>query len=343
MTAFGSFSLPLAQPLATAGGTIDRREGFLVRLGDRSAGLGEATPLPGWTEPLADCRATLESTLAAVDGLADPADLPDLSATPAARHGLELALLDRAAKAAGVPLYRHLGGDRRVSAVPVNAMLGDADVDRTANAARDAVEQGFMTLKVKVGVRPIDEDVERVMAVREAVGAGVDIRVDANGSWTPTQAETAIEKFAWLGVTVAEQPLDADALDAHAALRNRGIAIALDESLREHGVAPVLEADAADLLVLKPMVLGGVGQCVELAERARERDIDVIVSTTIDAAVARSGAVHLAAALDIDRACGLATADWLSQDVADDPAPVVDGAISVPQSGGHGVQVEDLD
>lgn len=342
MTAFGRFSLPLARPLVTADGSIDRREGFLLRVGDDPPGLGEATPLPGWTETADDCRAALSSTLAA--GLPDdPLDLPALAATPAARHGLELALLDRAAKVAADPLYRYLGGDRRVSTVPVNATIDDGTVEETTEAAAEAVTAGFRVLKVKVGARPVEADLERLAAVRAAVDDAIELRADANGAWNADRAEAALEGLAQHGVELLEQPLEPNQLDGHGDLRGRGIDIALDESMRAHSVDAVIDGDAADVLIFKPMVLGGVGRCAALASRARENGLDVVVTSTIDAAVARTAAVHLAAAIDVDRACGLATADRLAGDVAGDPAAVVDGGISVPQGGGHGVGIEDLD
>lgn len=341
MIAFDPFSLPLARPLATADGTIDRREGFLVRIGTEPAGLGEASPLPGWTEGLADCREAITSIRSSDDVLGGPADLPTMAGTPAARHGLELALLDRAAKRTDRPLYRQLGGERRVSTVPVNATIGDGDLTETVAAASGAVARGFETIKVKVGARSVDADIERLSAVRDAVGA-IELRADANGAWTADQAAAAIDRLAD-EVTLLEQPLEPAALSAHAELRGRGVDIAIDESLRDHGVDAVLDAGAADVLVLKPMVLGGVGRVTAIAEAARSQAVDVVVTTTIDAAVARAGAVHLAAALDLDRASGLATADRLAADVAADPAPVVDGGVSVPQAGGHGVTVEDLE
>lgn len=342
MSAVSPFSLALARPLATAAGTIDRRQGFLVRLGEGPAGLGEASPLPGWTEALDECRDALHAATGGDDPTSADA-LPAMPAAPAARHGLELALLDRAARVAGVPLYRHLGGEARVSAVPVNATVGDADLESTVEAARAAVDRGFRAVKLKVGARAVDVDLERVAAVRAAVGSGVELRVDANGAWTPEQAATAIDSLAEQAVSLVEQPLEAAALAAHADLRGRGVDVALDESLRAHPADAVLDAGAADVLVLKPMALGGVGRSRALADQAAQRDVDVVVTTTVDAAVARTAAVHLAAALGVDRACGLATADRLAEDVAEDPAPVVDGAISVPQSAGNGVGVEDLD
>lgn len=343
MSGFGRFSLPLVPPLETAAGTIDHREGFLVRLGGDPIGIGEATPLAGWTENLDACRAALADTLETADSVDNPDGLPDLSSTPAARHGLELALLDRQARAAGEPLYRLLGGGRRVTTVPVNATVGDGDIESTVDVAEDAVERGFAAVKVKVGARSINVDLERLSAVRAAVGEGVELRADANGAWKPEQAETAIHGLARRGVAMIEQPLSSDAVWEHADLRGHGVDIALDESLRDHPVEEVLAADVADVFVLKPMVHGGIGRCVSLAEQAAERGIDVVVTTTFDAAVARTAAVHLSAALNVDRACGLATADRLAADVGGDPATVVDGVISVPQGAGHGVGAEDLD
>lgn len=338
MTGLTPFSLPLARPLGTASGAIDRRDGFLVHVGDDPDGLGEATPLPGWTESLGACRAALES--AVDDGpLGDPADLPAMASTPAARHGLELALLDREARVAGRPLYRHLGADGRVGSVPVNAAVGDGTAEETVEACRAAADGGFGAVKLKVGARSVEEDVARVARARDAVGAGIELRVDANGAWSAERADRAVERLAGLGVSMVEQPLAAPDLDGHAALRGRGVDVAVDESVCEHGAAAVLDAGAADVLVLKPMALGGIGPAHRAAERAAAADVGVVVTTTVDAAVARTAAVHLAAAVAPRRACGLATAEWLERDVADDPADEVDGAVSVPQAAGHGVSV----
>ncbi|MFB6151330.1 MAG: mandelate racemase/muconate lactonizing enzyme family protein [Haloarculaceae archaeon] len=353
------FSLPLAAPLATAAGTLDRREGFVVRC-DRNgvAGIGEATPLPGWTESVGDCeRALVGASEASDGGDAGPAPVGDRAAAagqsldgdpalsgldanevPAARHGVATSLFDAEARDEGVPLYRWFDDDRRRDRVPVNATVGDADPAKTVERGRAAVAEGFDCLKLKVGVRPLDADLERVRAVREAVGDGVALRLDANGAWDRETGARALERLATLDVAYVEQPLPADDLDGLAALRGGPVGVAVDESLVHARVGDVLDAGAADVLILKPMVLGGPGRAYAAATRAREAGVEPVVTTTVDGAVARAAAVHVAAALPDVAPCGLATADRLGTDIAPDPAPVDGGEVAVPQDPGVGVE-----
>ncbi|WP_254767864.1 o-succinylbenzoate synthase [Salinilacihabitans rarus] len=332
------FALDLVEPLETAGGTIERREGFLVRVIDGDdVGVGEATPLPGWTESLDECEAALERAREAMAGDGTPAALDAVDRTAAARHGVALALADLVARRASTPLYHHLGEPARVGRVPVNATVGGGSPAAAAAAARRAVDRGFSCCKLKVGVGPVDEDVERLRRVREAVGPSVELRADANGAWTFDEATRAVEAFADLGVDLLEQPLPAGALEGHAALRGRDVPIALDEGLLEHGVDAIVDADAADAVVLKPMALGGVDVARKVAAWAQEADLLPVVTTTIDAVVARTAAVHLAAAIPDVPACGLATADLLAEDVGRDPVRFERGNALVPQAKGLGV------
>jgi o-succinylbenzoate synthase len=342
------FSLPLSSPLATAAGDIERRDGFLVGYDHRGVtGLGEATPLPGWTESLEACEQSLEDALAAgVDGAHSQALLTmDAAEVPAARHGFATALLDADARADGIALYRWFDDERHCESVPVNATVGDGELGATVAAAERAVDAGFDCLKCKVGARDLQADVDRLRAVREAVGEPVTIRADANGAWDREMARRAFDEFASLGVAYVEQPLPADDLDGLASLREQDspVGVAVDESLVEHRVADVLDADAADVLILKPMVLGGPGNAHTVAIRARDLGVEPVVTTTVDAVVARTAAVHVAAAIPDVSHCGLATADLLADDLGSDPAPVEDGRIAVPQADGLGVTREDLE
>jgi len=332
------FTVQLAQPLETAARTITEREGFLVFVEhDGEQGVGEATPLPGWTEPYDDCRRAVVRAAEIAEELDWGIALARTENAPAARHALALALAEARARRVDGPLYRHLDGDRFVASVPVNATLGDADPATTADAAERAIEEGFDCLKVKVGARSVTADTERLRAVRDRVGDGVELRADANGAWDREQARGAVEAFAPLGVAYVEQPLPAADLGGHAALRGGPVGVALDESLRDHSVEEILDSGAADVLVVKPMVAGGPDRARQAAIAARRAGVDAVVSTTVDAVVARTGAVHVAASLPDLGPCGLATGSMLVADLSPDPAPVVDGAIEVPQERGLGL------
>ena len=332
-----SFSLDLDSPLHTARGRITQRRGFLVGVDAAGVtGIGEATPLAGWTESLGDCRDALEAAEATA-----PETAPDPATTPAAAHAVELARLDGRGREQATPLATMLrqeafGVDAAPISqqVPVNATLGDRTVAATVTAAKEAIAGGSECLKLKVGTRSLDADIERVRAVREAIGDEVALRVDANGAWAMPTAEQAIDAFGALDVAYVEQPLAAEELEGHRELRGRGIDIALDESLASASVSAVLDADAADVVVLKPMALGGPLQAARAAATAREAGVDPVVTTTIDAVIARTAAVHVGAAIPAVDPCGLATGSLLANDLAADPVALDSGTANVPTGGG---------
>jgi len=331
------FSLSLSTPLETAAGSVDRREGFLVFVEYEGVqGVGEATPLTGWTESRAECRQALSRAAAVAEELDWGIALARTEA-PAARHALSLALAEARARASGKPLYRSMSADRLVTSVPVNATIGEMPRTETVEAAEAAVSDGFDCLKCKVGSRPVDEDVARLRAVRDAVGDSVELRADANGAWSVEDAEYALDALGDVGVSYVEQPLPADDLAGHTNLRGGPVDVALDESLAEHSVDEIFGELAADVLVIKPMVVGGPDRAREIAMQAREVGVDPVISTTVDAVVGRTGAVHVAASIPDVRPCGLATASLLAEDLSADPASVTDGAIEVPQDKGLGL------
>ncbi|THE64991.1 o-succinylbenzoate synthase [Salinadaptatus halalkaliphilus] len=348
------FSLSLSAPLETANGTIETRDGYLVRIVDESTagtpgdgaaptpasegtvGYGEATPLSGWTESGEDCADALERAQQALTVGGPEAALEAVDRQVAARHGVALALADLQASREAVPLYRYLGQETMVGRVPVNATIGAGSANDAVAAAHEAVDAGFACCKVKVGSRPLEDDIERVRRVRDVVGSAVELRVDANEAWTIPDAERAIEAFADLDVSILEQPLPAGALEGHADLRGEGVEIALDEGVLEHGIDAICSAEAADAVVLKPMALGGIDIARRVAAWVCEIDLTPIVTTTIDGVVARTAAVHLAAAIPEVPACGLATADVLAEDLGPDPVLLEKGAAVVPQAKGIG-------
>ena len=338
------FDLPLRPPLVTARERLDRRRGFLVRLGRSPTGFGDAAPLVPFTEPRSEARAALERAVRAAAEAGPREALQAVSATdegrlrfPAARHAISLALLDRQAKQAGESLAQRLGGSTS-GPVSVNATVGDGSPAATAEAVATAVDAGFETVKVKVGKQAVEADLDRLRAIREAVDSAVAIRVDANGAWDRSAAERFLEGASSLDLEAVEQPLPADRGPAHAALRSFDPAIALDESLAVTALDELLDAGAADRYVLKPTALGGVDVALGAATSVRRAGATPVISSIFESVVGRTAAVHLAAALGELPACGLATGDRFGEDLAPDPAPVVAGAIEAPTGPGIGIE-----
>ena len=336
------FSLRLDAPLRTAAGEITERRGFLIGVEtDGVDGLGEATPLPGWTESYEMCRTALETAATQSAESASNVALPDPVETPAAAHGIDLARLDSIARHERRPLASVLrdvafDSDRPIpESVPVNATIGDRSIDETVRAAVAAVDKGFSWLKLKVGVQDPDTDLRRVQAVREAVDDDVSLRLDANGAWDRPTAKRVVDQLAGSDIEYLEQPLPAGDLAGHAELRGHGVDIAVDESIAERSVENVIDAGAADVVVCKPMAVGGPQRTVELAATARSAGIEPVVTTTVDGVVARTAAVHVAAAIPDVTACGVATGSLLAADLTVDPVSISNGRAWLPS--GHGL------
>ncbi|GAB3605151.1 o-succinylbenzoate synthase [Conyzicola nivalis] len=191
---------------------------------------------------------------------------------------------------------------------------------------------GCRTVKVKVAEigQTLEDDVARVAAAREYLGAEGRIRIDANGGWNVDEAEHAIHALAEYDLEYVEQPCAT--VDELWQIRQRvkymGVPVAADESVRK-AADPLLVArqEAADILVIKAQPLGGIHDALAIAGEA---GLPLVVSSALETSVGISMGLHLAAALpELPYDCGLATVNLLSLDVATDPLVPVDGAIGV--------------
>lgn len=297
--------LPLKRPFATGADTITVREGFLVFIGD---GVGEAMPLPSaGTETLEECRAALETG--------------DHTNAPCARFAVETAFMDAEAKQRGVPIARLLDPAPR-SSVPVNAVVHD-----------DEIPPGFSSYKLKVGT---PHDLARAKRLRERIGLDAELRLDANGAWSLPTAIEMLRALEPLRPSYCEDPV-ADPSDAPKLRAHTKIPIAADAWMARP--AQLLERRIADVLIIKPAVVGGLLRAHELAHEARLRGMSVVITTMLEGVVGRLAALHLAAAVKTQHAAGLATAELLAADHAEDPAPVRGGLITLPAAPGLGVEV----
>jgi len=346
--------LRFARTVRTARGDFDERRSVIFAVDDTSGltGFGEAAPWPGFdTESVDDALAALTDATRLFHGLEiEPGEWPApvalrLRNAPAARAAVQGALWDLAARSAGLTLadFLALRGvpfcGAVLRAVPVQALLIERGPEALRVEAERAAAAGFRAAKIKLGAASLDEDLARARAARLGLGPGIRLRGDANGAWnasTACEALAAVEQFDF---DFVEQPLPADDVAGLARLRRRStVRIAVDESVStEQGALRVIAAEAAQVFVLKPAMLGGAARALEIATLVRKAGSDVIFSHAFETAVGARHALHCAAAWgDASAQHGLRTAGLFVRDVAD-PVDSLNGRAGLTATTGLGV------
>ncbi len=335
--------LALRVPLATAHGLVRTREGVLLELRARSGelGFGEAMPLAGWPgESLAEAEAWLARRAPELLGVSAARALGISFDGPLlARAALDCALLDLSARMRGVPLAASLAMRTPHPALPVNALLAGGEPDAVAREARALAAEGFRCFKLKLGAGPFATDLARVSALHAAIGPEATLRLDANGAWNEAEAIAALRALATFAPEYVEEPVSG--IDACARVRARvGVRIAIDESAHgAEGIEHALRARAADVLILKPALLGGPRAARAVALRGHEAGVDTVITSFLDSAVGVAAALHCAATLpDRERASGLASGALFERDLA--LLPVEDGKLRLPPGNGLGIAPE---
>jgi L-alanine-DL-glutamate epimerase-like enolase superfamily enzyme len=266
------------------------------------------------------CRSLLQSS----DG-ADHAELIARCPLPQARAAIDLALWDLAGRRAGQPVWRLIGSSA-AEPVEVNATVASADRAGASSAAGAARAMGFRCVKVKVG---LGDDAGRLAAVRAAAGPEMAIRIDANGAWSPDEAVAALRALEPVGIELCEEP--ASGVEAIYDVSARSsVPVALDESSSLPGALDVRVCDAVCLKIAR---CGGISGLLDAAARARRAGYRVYLASTLDGPLGIAAALHAAAVVRPDFACGLATLSLFEG--GDDPLPAVEGRKAVP--GGPGL------
>jgi len=210
--------------------------------------------------------------------------------------------------------------------VPVNVTVPAVGPERAAQIVRAS---SCRTAKVKVAERgqAEAEDIERVAAVRDALGPSGAIRVDANGGWSVQTAARLLKQLGAYSLEYAEQPC-ATLAELAALRRLVDVPVAADESIRKaEDPLRVRAAGAADIVMVKVQPLGGVRAALRVAEAC---GLPVVVSSAVDSSVGLAAGVALAAALpDLPYACGLATMSLLAGDVTAEPLAESGGSLPV--------------
>jgi len=298
------FDIALTSPFRIAIGVMNAANDLLVRVRTDQGlvGLGEACPFPPIT---GETQATNAAAARAIRDMIvgqDPLAIDDLlrkigplvHSNPSAVAAFDMALFDILGKAAGLPLFRLLGGSKSVFETDITT--GIDTLEAMAAESKRYADMGYKTLKVKVGLDP-DEDFARLEAIRRAVGPKTAIRVDANQGWTVPQAVYALRKMEPLAIEFCEQPvLASDHAGMRAVRAQSPISIMADESL--YGPADaitLIRAEACDTFNIKLMKSGGILNSIRIAHVAGAADMRCMVGCMLESNLALTAAAHVVA------------------------------------------------
>ncbi len=346
----GRISVPLRVPFKTALRQVSSVEDIIVEIHTDTGdiGYGEAPPTGAVTGDttgaiLGAFQDHISKTLLGRD-IDDFAALTQdvqhcIVKNTSAKAAADMALWDLYGKKYGIPVYKMWGASR--SKLITDITISVNAPEEMAKDAQNAVQRGYDTLKVKVGVDP-SLDSMRLEAIRKAVGPHIRIRIDANQAWKPKQAVMLLQQMQdkGLDIELVEQPVPAHDIDGLKYVTDHSyIPVLADESVFSvEDALQILQRHAADLINIKLMKCGGLTNALKIAALAEAYGVECMIGCMLEAKVSVNAAVHLACAKSIITRIDLDGPVLCSQD------PVLGGAvfhekeITVSNAPGLGIQ-----
>ncbi|MCW5941999.1 MAG: dipeptide epimerase [Fimbriimonadaceae bacterium] len=341
------WDIPLSEPFRIATMVTDVAPNILVRVttDEGLVGWGEGSPLHsivGETQGI--CLAAAKDLRAFVLGR-DPLEIAALSAEMArflphnttTACAFDMAFHDVAAKRAGLPLWRNLGGTRRP--LPIDVTISIVSAKEARRAATEIFDAGYDIIKMKLGGEPAD-DLERVEAVREEVGPGATIRVDANQGWDRIAAVEALQALEEFDVEFCEQPLRAhDLAGLQWVAKQTTIPIMADESLfgPESALELVLH-DVVPMFNIKLSKSRGIHYGRQIAAIAEAGGIRCMVGAMVESKLGLTAIAHFATTSPAMRYFDLDTTYGQKEDPVLGGVTVAEGCVHLPDGLGIGAE-----
>jgi L-alanine-DL-glutamate epimerase-like enolase superfamily enzyme len=257
---------------------------------------------------------------------------------PAARAALDIAIYDAFTKHLGVPLVKYLG--QKIKSLPTSNTIGIMNVEETLKEAEDYGKRGFSVLKVKLGI-DLQEDIERMVKLREKFGDKFTIRIDANQGYTTEKTIEFYNKTKHLNIELIEQPLKAKAIDEMKQLPDEvRKVIAADESLisPKDAIELIKPPLASGIFNIKLMKCGGVSQALKIADIAALEGVDLFWGCNEESIVSITAGLHAAFACANTKYIDLDGSLDLGRDVVKGGFVLKDGVMYCNDKPGLGVE-----
>ena len=307
----GRISVPLRVPFKTALRRVDSVEDVIVEIhtDTGAVGYGEAPPTGVITG---------DTTGAIIGALKDHIiktiigrDVDDFEAltdcvqkciihNSSAKAAVDMALWDLYGQLYNIPVYKLLGGSKDKIVTDITISVNSPE--EMARDAITAINRGYDTLKVKVGVNP-KLDVERLSAIRNAIGSRAKLRIDANQAWKPQEAVRILNQMQEQGLDIelVEQPVIAHDIEGLKYVTERSyVPVLADESVFSPlDAMKIIQSGAADLINIKLMKCGGITPALKIADAASIMGVECMLGCMLEAKVSVNAAVHVACARSI--------------------------------------------
>ena len=298
--------LPLHVPFIVSYKKYDYMPSVIVKLetSEGIIGYGEAVADEHVTgETWESVYYTIKSTLAPriigknplnIEKIHDAMDQVIYSA-PTAKAAIDIACFDIAGKKLNQPIYQLIGG-RFHKKFPITHVISISDSKKMAEEARKMINKGYRSLKIKVG-KNIDQDIERIHTIRQAVGNQIPIRIDVNQGWKDSSTTLKVlEPLQKLKIDWLEQPILADDILGMAELKEKSLfPIMIDEGLKGmKDMREVINQRAADKVNIKLMKCGGIYPAVKLVHQAEMANIECQIGSMVESSIGTAAGYHVA-------------------------------------------------